>query len=427
MTDRSPSLSVAGTGAATDNSSGIIAVPRLVKPEPAVLLREPLLDAAENLVGYELKLDSAFTDGKDINARLLAQLAILDVGAVSEHRLILVSVDGNALQQADLHQLPRDKVILVVRLPAALPVALAATLKQVWAQGFCIALDDYTFAADQRYLLDAASYVRVNVSRFNGLELARYASSLLDESGVRLIAANVRSRDEFDACRKLPFDYYQGAFFTTPRMRPDARIDQPRAQVIEILNLVREKAELAAIERVLRRDPTLVYRLLRYINSPAVGLNRDIRSISHALVLLGYQPLYRWLTLLLFASGPDAQRKRALFTHALVRGRLMELAGRASLSGTETDSLFVTGIFSVLDSLLDVPLRQALAAIRLPQPVTAALLENSGIYAPCLQLAIACEGTGRERIHELAAECGLSPEAVNAAHFEAILWAESLD
>jgi EAL and modified HD-GYP domain-containing signal transduction protein len=308
-----------------------------------------------------------------------------------------------------------------------MPSAFAATLKQVWAQGFCIALDNYAFTADQRYLLDAASYVRIDVSRFNGLELAQYSATLLDESGVRLIAANVRSRDEFDACRKLPFDYHQGAFFTTPRIRPEARIDQPRAQVIEILNLVREKAELAAIERVLRRDPTLVYRLLRYINSPAVGLNREIRSISHALVMLGYQPLYRWLTLLLFASGPDAPRKRALLTHALVRGRLMELLGRASLPGTETDSLFVTGIFSVLDSLLDIPLPQALEGIRLPPPVTAALLENMGIYAPCLQLAIACEGTGQVRINELAAECGLAPAAVNAAHFEALLWAESLD
>lgn len=406
---------------------GGIALPPLRQPKPAMLVREPLLDASENLVGYELKFDSAVAPDGDINARVLAQLAILDLAALSSHRLIVLTLDAAELLQANLLQLPRERLILAVRLPPAVSPILAASLKQAWAQGFCIALDNYAFATEQRYLLDATSYVRIDVSRCSGLELARHSATLMDDAGVRLIAANVRSRDEFDACRKLPFDYYQGAFFTEPRIRPDARIDQARAHVIEVLNLVRGKAELSAIERVLRRDPTLVYRLLRYINSPAVGLDREVRSIAHALVLLGYQPLYRWLTLLLFASGPDAPRKRALLTHALVRGRLMELVGKMTLPGSESDSLFVTGIFSVLDSLLGVPLRQALSAIRLAQPVTAALLDNTGIYAPYLQLAIACEGSAPERVQELAHECRTTPEAINAAHFDALLWAESLD
>lgn len=417
----------ARSGFPPEAARSAIALPPLRPPEPAALVREPLLDASENLVGYELKLDTAFAPGGDINARVLAQLALLDLGALSSHRLIVLALDAAELLRANLHQLPRDKLILAVRLPPTMTPALVTGLKHAWAQGFCVALDGYAFSPEQRHLLDAVSYVRIDVSRHNGLELARHSATLLDDGGVRLIASQVRSRDEFDACRKLPFDYYQGAFFTGPPARPEARIDQPRAQVIELLNLVRQKAELSAIEKLLRRDPTLAYRLLRYINSPAVGLEREIRSIAHALVLLGYQPLYRWLTLLLFASGPDAPRKRALLTHALVRGRLMELVGRAKLPAAEADSLFVVGIFSVLDSLLGIPLRQALAAIRLGEPMMAALLDRSGLYAPYLQLALACEGDGRERVQDLARECGTTAEAVNAAHFDALMWAESLE
>lgn len=397
--------------------------------DPAFLLREPLLDAAENLVGYQLKLDhepDSSASGADLGASLPALLASLEIAPLSEHRLLMLTVKAEELQQSILEQLPRNGLILAVRLPQDQPAAFAGALRQAWSQGYCIALDDYTYSAEHSYLLDAASYVRLDVSRRDGLQLAREASVLLEHSGVRLIAANLRSRDEFEACRQLPFDYYQGTFFTTARTHPEARIEQARTQVIELLNLVRQKAELTTIERALQHDPTLVYRLLRYINSPAVGLQREIRSISHAILMLGYQPLYRWLTLLLFASGPDAPRNRALLTHALVRGRLAELLGRELLGPAEADSLFVAGIFSMLDSLLGIPLRQALAAIRLAPALNAALLDQSGIYAPCLQLAIACEGPNRARVHELAVECRLDQAAVNAAHVQALLWAESL-
>jgi len=401
---------------------------------PAFVRRQPLLDASEKLAGYELRFGrheipspSLGSTPAELNARLLSLLATLEINRIAERKFVVVALDSEALQQPVLDLLPRDSLILAVRLPGSLTPTLVASLKQTWARGFCIAFDDYAFAPETAYLLDVASYVRLDVARYNALELARQAAFVLENSGARLIAANVRSRDEFEACRNLPFDYYQGEFFTAHQPRPAATLDHERVQVIGILNQVRQKEELTAIERGFRRDPALVYRLLRYINSPAVGLQREIPSIAHALIVLGYDQLYRWLTLLLFACGPEAPRNRAVLTHALVRGRLVELLGKDALGPAERDSLFVVGIFSMLDALLGIPLRQALSEIHLPPAATAALLDNAGIYAPYLQLAISCEAEDNTKIWELAAECRLDSAAVNAAHVQALLWADSLD
>ncbi|MGB0127408.1 MAG: HDOD domain-containing protein, partial [Rhodocyclaceae bacterium] len=262
--------------------------------ENSLILRRPILDAAETLVGYELKPAglSAGRPGDPRTSGFVSQLAELlgnlEIARIADQKLIMLAVQGELLQEKVLDHLSCDSLILSVSLPAIVPPQLVGFLKEAWSRGFCIALDNYADTPDQEYLLHAVSYVRIDVSRFNALELARRAADLLEKSGVRLIASNLRSRDDFEACSKLPFDYYQGDFFIERPLRPGVRLDRDRIQVIGLLNKVREKADLVTIERGFRQDPTLVYQLLRYINAPGVGLSREIQSIVQALTVLGY-------------------------------------------------------------------------------------------------------------------------------------------
>jgi EAL and modified HD-GYP domain-containing signal transduction protein len=389
----------------------------------AFLRRAPLLDANENLVGYELQTGD---DGLP-ETGVLSLYAALEINRVADHKLLLARIDAQTLLSASLPQLPRESLILAVRDPGnAMSPSLVARLRAAWAQGFCIALDGVLFTPANEYLLTTAAYVRLDVARFNALELAREASLLLEKSGVRLIAMNVGSRDEFEACRTLPFDYFQGRFFGTAPATPHARLSAERGQVIDLLNKVARRADLAEIEPGFRRDPHLTYRLLRYINSPGLGLSREIRSIGHALMVLGYDQLYRWLSLLLFAGSAGAARDLGLLCHALVRGRLCELLGARMLGPDRRDSLFILGTFSMLEALLGIPLRQALAEIHLPPAIEEALVEGSGPLAPCLALVLACESGNASRLSDLAAAARLDARDVNEAQVEALLWAESV-
>lgn len=388
------------------------------------LRRAPLLDRQENLVGWELQ-----TDEVDLGlpeSGLLSLYAALEINRIAEHKLLLARIDARALQSDALLDLPKESLILAVRNAGAVTPAMVARLREAWAQGFCLALDDLLYTRENEYLLATAAYVRLDVPRFNALELARETSLLLEKAGVRLIAMNIRSRDEFDACRALPFDYYQGRFFGSTQAAAQGPLTGERREVIDLLNKVARKAEVVEIEHNFRRDPALAYRMLRYINSPGLGLNREIRSIGHALIVLGYDQLYRWLTLLLFGSEAGQPRDRGLLAQALVRARLCEILGVRMLGPKQRDALFILGAFSMLDALLGMPLAQALGQIRLPPAITEALVDRSGPLASCFALALACETGGSERIRDLALAADLDPGEVNAAQVEALLWAESV-
>ncbi|WP_223247355.1 EAL and HDOD domain-containing protein [Sulfuriferula sp. AH1] len=193
------------------------------------------------------------------------------------------------------------------------------------------------------------------------------------------------------------------------------------------MNRIRQDAESSELAQIFKQDPALSFKILRYINSAGSGLTSKVDSIDQALLMLGQQNLYRWLTLLLFTSGGSDTPDWALMENALVRARLAELSAGDALSAGERDELFVAGIFSLLDILLQLPMAQVLQQISLPPLAEEALLHKRGKYAPYLELSIACEEFDQERISDLAAQLGLELAHVNAYHADALIWAEQLN
>jgi EAL and modified HD-GYP domain-containing signal transduction protein len=144
-------------------------------------------------------------------------------------------------------------------------------------------------------------------------------------------------------------------------------------------------------------------------------------------MLLGHDQIYRWLTLLLFTGGEVDPRSQSLLRNALVRAHFTESLGRDRLKPNQRDGLFIVGIFSLLDALLNVPMKQALAGLQLPQAVLDALLDRSGLYAPYVKLALACEHFDQAAIAATAADIGVDADTVNLAHVNALIWSEGIE
>ena len=193
------------------------------------------------------------------------------------------------------------------------------------------------------------------------------------------------------------------------------------------MNQVRRNAEISEIAALFRQDPVLSYKILRYINSPAGGLSKPAATLEQALLILGQQQLYRWLTLLLFVSGNVEELDAALMENALVRARLTELLGTEKMGAAQKEDLFVTGMFSLLDVLLRVPMDQTLENLKLPEKVTQALIAREGPLAPYLELAIACEEFDAKKIAHLSSLLDLDVDRVNINHIDALVWAQNLD
>lgn len=402
---------------------------------PRFLTRQPLLDGDYHVVGYELRINektpipvlpgaTSLEQVQDEN--LLASVLDMDYRQALSRKFTLLNLHASSLNNPLVEMLPKESSILALK-PANPTPEWLARCQTLAEQGYALALDETALLPGMAPLARQSRYLRLDVGDNDLMALCDRLVRLEGIKGPRLIARNVESEEAFAACRKLSFDLYQGYFFTQLRPAATKGIDTSRMRIMQLLNLVMSHAEHSAIEAQFKLDAGLSLRLLRYINSPAVGLRYPIRSIGHVLLMLGHDQLYRWLTLLLFTHEKGDGRSQALLRNALVRARLVETLGEGRLGAELKGGLFVTGILSMLDALLNVPMGQAVASLNLAQPINEALLHGRGAYAPYLHLALACEHNDQTTLGHLAAELGLSAEEVNVAHLNALVWAEGLD
>ncbi|MCU0840864.1 MAG: HDOD domain-containing protein [Thiobacillaceae bacterium] len=401
---------------------------------PRFLTRQPLLDREYRVVGHELMINGhtplpvlpGATSLRQIEDEILL-VGVLDLNdrQAMHKRLSLFKLPMSALEHPLLDRLPREGTLLAVR-PDAADTEGLARCQALARQGLGLVLDEVEPSPALLPLIRDSRYLRLDISGAEPCRLRDRVRHLRAAGASRLIASNVETEEAFEACRKLAFDLFQGHFYTQPRPAGPHRIDTSRLRIMELLNLVTSRAEYARIEAQFKLDAGLTMRLLRYINSPGVGLRYPIRSIGHALLMLGHDTLYRWLTLLLFSHERGDQRSQALLRNALVRARFAELLSQERLAPASRDGLFITGILSMLDALLNVPMAEAIASLKLVQPIVDALLRGEGIYAPYLMLAMACESDDPMEIARLSAVLDLAPDEVNLAHLNALIWSETL-
>lgn len=205
----------------------------------------------------------------------------------------------------------------------------------------------------------------------------------------------------------------------------DIRAEVP--VVVDLMNRVERQEPLENLERALKTDPTLVFRLLRYINSAALGLRVEVTALSQALMLLGYLPLLRWLSRMLLDAAAKEAASRPLVHLSVRRGFLMERIGAVSGQESEASEMFLCGMFSLLDVLLQRPLGELVATLPLPERVRSSLLEPDGPYSLHLRWVEAVEGSSRSAIREALGALRISPRAANLAVVQGLASASTLD
>ena len=180
------------------------------------------------------------------------------------------------------------------------------------------------------------------------------------------------------------------------------------------------------LETTLRRDPSLAFKLLRYINSPAFGLRVEINSFAHAIMMLGYKKLKRWLALLLATAGQDPNLKPVMFA-AVRRGLLMEELARGTGDEEMKSELFICGVFSLLDKMMGEPFDTLLRSIPVPERVFQALAEESGPYWPYCQMIRAIEAESLFDIRDAAEQLLMGQGELNRSVLRALAGASQIE
>ena len=403
----------------------------------AIIARQAIVDAQRNVMGYELlqrahsgaeHSDIEHTAASD-SATLFTALSNIGAENLFGNKLAFVNCTLETITGESLELLHPARIVLEVpAVPendAAQIAALADALSKLKARGFRLALGHYALTRPYVTWLPLATFLKIDVRALKTEVLPTVMKLATAQPNLKVIAEKIESVEDFNTLEKLGASYFQGFLFAKPTA-VTARVANPGyASVLQLINLVGREADPGEIEQVLKRDPTLSFKLLRYINSAGFGLGCEVTSFRHAVMILGLNKLFRWSTLLL-TSVKSGSAPPAVANLAITRGRFMELLAAEFLSQEDCDNAFVTGVFSLLDVMLGVPMEHALKTLVLPQDVADALLERSGMLAPFLDLVEACERADGDEINNMARALQLSNDQLNRAHLHALAWAENL-
>lgn len=386
------------------------------------LVRQPVFDRSDAAIGYELRFRPA-DDGSDPFARsfLSGSFDFLRSGLPA-----YVQATTEQLREGVL-EMPEPDALVVLLPPSIAPEPeVVDAVKRLAGRGVPIVLDDFSLptspAAPILALLAHAAMVRIDLRAQDPALLGPIVGALARQ-GKRAIADHVLDAKQYRACLSLGFAGFLGPHFSRPEPLPAAELPSSTATALRLLSLARDPATPEReLERVISADPAITFQLLRIVNSAALG-GRGITSIAHALRLVGRDNIVRWLAL---ASATATAGKRGtddeLVRQAVQRARFCELLATPT-TRLDKGSLFLIGLFSVLDAVFRMPMAEVLERVNLAGEVREALLERSGPLAPALHVVEAYELGLWEAASEAALAVGFAPEGLPALYADAVQWA----
>lgn len=407
-----------------------------ITSEKFFLGRQPILDRKQEIVGYELLFRSANIDravfesysqaSSDVISQALSSFGMQDVlggkfGFINVHLGLLLS--------EMLELLPVGQTVLELLEMIQLDEMVTERCRELKKLGFVLALDDHEFNAANRDIYHVIDIVKIDIL-LTGMEALPETVRQLRKYPVKLLAEKVETVEQFQICYDLGFDLFQGYFFAHPVVLNRTKIDVSGMALLKLLQQLTTGADIEAIEMTFKEHPGLSYNLLRLVNSVALGLREKIKTLRHAILLLGMNQLRRWIQLSLFAGHDSRGIDHPLLELAAVRGRLMEillrqLAGRAA-TDEQAEAAFMVGILSLLDVLFETSMDEIIANLNLNDDVCAALLHREGQLGRMLMLTEKLEVADFDAVTVLLQECGVSLDQLLSAQLDAFNWRSSV-
>ena len=396
--------------------------------------RQPILDRNQHIVAYELLFrSSSQARSANVTNDLLATAQVitnafceLGIASVLGDKKGFINVSADLLLSDMIELLPQDKVVIELLETIQVDDQIISRCQELKAMGFSLALDD--FGGDSRFepLFDIVEVVKFDLPQM-GQETLEKNVNHVKRWPVKLLAEKVEDIEQAMLCKELGFDLFQGYYFARPVVLSGKRADSSKLMLLKLLELILGDAETHEIEQAFKHDPSLSYNLLRLVNSVAAGMHYKIGSLKQAIVVLGRQQLQRWLQLLLFVnSGGDMQNP--LLELAATRGKLMELLAVAQSKQDKShhDRAFMTGIMSLLDTLLGMPMEEVVKQVSLASDVENALLNHEGKLGKLLLLVEKMEQNDFYAAEGLLADMQLNQGHLMQAQIEAMNWAHML-
>jgi len=391
-----------------------------------MLARQPIFDAHQKTYAYELlyRGESMDIDGDAMTSTVLSNtLNRFGVEQMTHGKAIFINLSKKFLLSDFPDILPEDATVLEVLEDVPADNQVISAIQHWKEKGFTIAIDDFiSLTSEHMKLLPYVDIVKIDL--IDCVEPLDIIVHELRKFPIKLLAEKVETYEEYELCKKLGFDYFQGYFFSKPTVIINSHtLETNKTQLLHLLSKILEAETPADLETDIAHDLTLSYKLLCYINSASVGLKKKINSIGHALTLLGLKKLRVWVSMMLMSSLSTA-KPDALLGLSFSRGRFLELLAIAKQNDLHSSDYFILGMFSLLDAFLDLDIKQAVESVSLPELVHDGLLHKDSTAGNNLRLIKALELGDWAHVDSLCHAIEIESEQIMALYAEAIQWSD---
>ena len=394
------------------------------------LARQPIFDRHQRVVAYEILfrsgVENAFTGSDDpdaaTNTVITNTLLLFGIKDLTYGKKAFINFTRNLLLSDLVNVVPKDVVCVEVLedvVPDSEIIRSCLTLKK---RGVSLALDDYIGQAHMGSLLGLADIIKVDFLG-SSEEVQRQIIESHAVGNRKLLAEKVETDEDFQRAKELGYSLFQGYFFSKPVIISRKEIPGTKFIYLMLLELVNKAAlDFDAMEEIIKKDASLSYKLLRYINSAFFSLPHEVSSIHHALVFMGENDVRKWISLIAISKvGED--KPTELMRMALTRARFAETV--APLCGMEkrAGDLFLLGLLSLLDTMVGRPMEELLSDLPVDPEIKDALVGRESRIGDILDMAIMFETGSWASLPACLQRYSIQEEVLPALHVESTKWA----
>lgn len=396
--------------------------------------RQPIFDIHQRPCAFELLFRDSGTARK---ARMidpdLATLQMIAEGffigrANGDSKPVFINFTEKMLHEGHAEALPAGKCVIELLEDIPPTDKNVQIVKRLKEKGYGVALDDFTGSKETVPWLNHVNIVKVDILSLgaNQNKLKKLAL-LMGRFQCRLLAEKVESIEAFKLVRTLGYQLFQGFFFCKPEIVEGKKISSGEITKLKLLKeLGKEDFEVKKISELLHTDTSLSYRLFRYINSAGMGFRTPITSLDRAVTLLGQKVLVQWLRVLMLCDLARSKKAEEVVFTSVQRGRFLELMAKKGKTQDEPETMFLLGMFSLLDVMLGSPMERVVEQISLDDELKAALTGHKNRYMLWIEIVKAYEKQEWMILRNIVGKLGLELKDLDQCYTESLKWTNKM-
>ena len=393
--------------------------------EDIFVARQPIFDTSGNIWGYELLYrSSASAVGAQINDENLATIKVISDGfslvceSLLNSQKLLVNFPCSLLTSEAAFALPSDKCIVEILENVYPSKDVLDSLHVLLANNYTLALDDYIGQEELKPFLPFVKIVKIDILALDSLDQANEIVKSLEGNGVILLAEKVEDIFTYEKLMDMGFVLFQGYFFARPEVVPGKKVSAQEVSKINLLNeLGKDDLDVVRLSEIVKSDPSISFRLLKYINMAGQNTGRCIDSVERAITVLGRRQLVQWLRAVILSDMSSSMKANELSFMAVNRGFFFQaLSNLVSCYEFQPETMFLIGILTLVDSIMEISLSDILKPLALDDKIKNVMLDTDAKLTPFIELVRAYEKWDVNKIKTLVTSLSLDLDVVDAIY-----------